>query len=128
MTVAIVVTHGIINDATSLWIGHIARWARAFGSVVVGGADFIDVTFRGLFAWVLTFVVDASLVKWTFRVASALENDASYVGIATESWWAIADRMVIDSSAFGSRSAFTGSTNRDALSVDTGMCSSALAV
>lgn len=91
-------------------------------------ADFVDVAFRGLLARVFAFVVDAGLVIRTLRIASALENNASDVGIAAESRWAIANRMMVDSSAFSSSSAFTDSADGNALSVDTGMGSSALAV
>lgn len=96
--------------------------------MVVSDANFVDVTFRGLLARVLAFVVDAGLVVRTLRIAPALENDAGNVGIAAESWWAIADCMVVDSSAFSSSSAFSDRTDRNALSVDAGMCSGALAV
>jgi hypothetical protein len=96
--------------------------------VVVCNAYFVDVAFRSFLARVFAFVVDTGLVVRTLRVASTLENNASDVGVAAESRWAVADRMMVDSSAFSSSSAFTSSADGDALSVDAGVCSSALVV
>lgn len=95
---------------------------------MVNIADLVDVTFCCFLARILALVVNASLVQWTFRVASTFEQHASDLRVAAEAWWTIANCSVIDSSAFRSCSTLVSTAHWHALSVVASMLSGAFVV
>jgi len=95
---------------------------------MVNIADLVDVAFGCLLTRILALVVDASLVQWTLRVASAFKQHASNLRITAEARWTIANRSVIDSSAFSSCSTLVSTANWRALSVVASMLSGAFVV
>lgn len=121
LAIAVVATEWIVQNASFLVVADKAWRTRAFRLMLVDGAYFVDVTTSCLLARIFTLVVDAGIVQWTLRVASALELDTDVPGITLVAWQAVAVSSVVDSSALSVGSTAVNRARWHALSVDAGM-------